>query len=83
MVKSANKNLLKRFIRTFLEANAHVYADMAAVFYTFRGEPFCMDLVLYQFARKLSWEGVKPTLVTFVLSDPYIKQTLGLHKLFK
>lgn len=78
---SAYKNLLKRFLKEFITANSHVIADMVAVWYTFRDKHFCMDLMMYQFKRKLSWEGLKPTIISFILKDTFLQQKFKLHKI--
>lgn len=73
-MKKANKNLLRRFLASFLSANASVLADIAAIVYTYKDCHFCFNLALYQVTRKLSWEGIKPAIVAFLVTDPYIIQ---------
>jgi hypothetical protein len=81
-MKKATKNLFRRFLKAYISANSHVFADVAAVLYTYQGEPFALDLALYQIRRKLSADGFKSAAFAFVLNDPYMKQKFGLHKIF-
>jgi hypothetical protein len=73
-MKNAYKNVLGRFVRSFISANTHSIIDAIAVYITCRNYYFGWDLTVYQITRRFSWEGVKPTVITFLVTDPYLRE---------
>lgn len=76
MVRRAYKNLIKRFLEAYVVANADTIGDAIGAYMALPDAPYVWKLIWYQFARRISLEGLKRAFLAFLADDPFIRQML-------
>lgn len=70
-------NLFKRMLRAYVQTHLGVIGDIVGVYITFKDKAYVLDLIIYQITRKLSADGVKTAIVTFLMQDQGFRQIVS------